>query len=104
MFEEKYWSKQVNDREIESPMKHATITKSDLKIDGSKFESNLVNALKVLLLEEPKITHYDTIVGDGDCGTTLANGANSILKALKENKDFNPIYLILLLHLLILQN
>lgn len=88
VFEEKYWSKQVNDREIESPMKHATITKSDLKIDGSKFESNLVNALKVLLLEEPKITHYDTIVGDGDCGTTLANGANSILKALKENKDF----------------
>lgn len=88
VFDEKYWDQLVSNRESESPMKHASITKSDIKVDGSKFESDLVNALKVLLLEEPKITHYDTIVGDGDCGTTLANGANSILKALKENKDF----------------
>jgi len=26
--------------------------------------------------DEPQITHYDTIAGDGDCGETLLNGAN----------------------------
>lgn len=26
--------------------------------------------------EEPQITKYDTIAGDGDCGTTLLNGVN----------------------------
>ena len=57
----------------------------------------MVNALKVLLDEEPKITRYDTVVGDGDCGQTLADGANSILKALKEDDDFksnlnDPVY------------
>ena len=35
-------------------MKNETLTSSDLKIDGQKFESQLVNALKVLLDEEPK--------------------------------------------------
>ncbi|RCK63189.1 Dihydroxyacetone kinase [Candida viswanathii] len=89
VYDAKYWDENdTSKREIESPMSHATITHSDLKIDGSQFESRLLNALNVLLKEEPKITHYDTIVGDGDCGTTLANGANSILKALKSNKDF----------------
>lgn len=38
--------------------------------------------------EEPKITHYDTLVGDGDCGETLAAGANAILKALKDDSQF----------------
>lgn len=27
-------------------------------------------------LDEPLITKYDTIAGDGDCGTTLLTGAN----------------------------
>jgi dihydroxyacetone kinase len=26
--------------------------------------------------DEPLITKYDTIAGDGDCGTTLLTGAN----------------------------
>ena len=72
-------------------MKNETLTSSDLKIDGQKFESQLVNALKVLLDEEPKITRYDTVVGDGDCGQTLADGANSILKALKKMMILNQI-------------
>ncbi|EMG49713.1 DAK Dihydroxyacetone kinase [Candida maltosa Xu316] len=87
VYDEKHWEKNKN-REVESPMKNETVTTSDLKIDAGKFESQLVNALKVLLKEEPKITHYDTIAGDGDCGHTLANGSNSILKALKEDKEF----------------
>ncbi|KAF6062780.1 Dak1 domain family protein [Candida albicans] len=95
IYDSEIWDSQ--NKEIESPMKNETLTSSDLKIDGQKFESQLVNALKVLLDEEPKITRYDTVVGDGDCGQTLADGANSILKALKEDDDFksnlnDPVY------------
>nr|POE87945.1 dihydroxyacetone kinase [Quercus suber] len=32
-----------------------------------------------LIQEEPKITEYDTIVGDGDCGYTLRDGAKQVL-------------------------
>ncbi|KAL0563972.1 hypothetical protein V5O48_018084 [Marasmius crinis-equi] len=33
---------------------------------------------------EPDLTKWDTIVGDGDCGETCANGAKAVLKALDE--------------------
>ncbi|KAI5954661.1 DAK2 [Candida jiufengensis] len=75
-------------RLVETPMKDQPTLKSDLRIDPDKFRNNLVNALKNLLKEESNITHYDTIVGDGDCGETLASGANSILRALKDEKKF----------------
>ncbi|CAI5757360.1 unnamed protein product [Candida verbasci] len=73
---------------VDSPMKNQSVVKSDLNIDGDKFEKNLKSGLDKLLKEEPKITHYDTIVGDGDCGETLAAGANAILKYLKDNEEF----------------
>lgn len=30
---------------------------------------------------EPEITRFDTLAGDGDCGTTLARGAGAVLSA-----------------------
>lgn len=81
------WDDQL-ERFVESPMKHQSLLTSDLKVDANSFEKQLRNGLENLLKEEPKITHYDTLVGDGDCGETLAAGANSILKALKENSLF----------------
>lgn len=81
------WDDQL-ERFVESPMKHQSLLTSDLKVDANSFEKKLRNGLENLLKEEPKITHYDTLVGDGDCGETLAAGANSILKALKENSLF----------------
>ncbi|CCG24795.1 Dak2 dihydroxyacetone kinase [Candida orthopsilosis Co 90-125] len=81
------WDDQ-SERFVESPMKHQSLLTSDLKVDANSFEKQLRNGLENLLKEEPKITHYDTLVGDGDCGETLAAGANSILKALKENSSF----------------
>lgn len=74
---------------VDSPMKDEKPVESDLRIDGSAFRKNIENALAQLTKEEPKITHYDTIVGDGDCGETLVNGANGILKALKDGKFAN---------------
>ncbi|EST09740.1 DhaL domain protein [Kalmanozyma brasiliensis GHG001] len=35
---------------------------------------------------EPTLTRYDTIVGDGDCGETLAQAGNAVKKALQEGE------------------
>lgn len=36
-------------------------------------------ACENVMAAEPQITHFDTIVGDGDCGMTLARGAQAVL-------------------------
>lgn len=60
--------------------------KSTVMLDSSIFESVLRGGLKEVLSKELQITRYDTIAGDGDCGETLAAGANAILKALNEKR------------------
>ena len=88
-YDAKYWDESgKQDRTIESPMKDESVVTSNLNIDAKQFEQNLKAALENLLKAEPKVTHYDTLVGDGDCGETLAGGANSILEALKSDKEF----------------
>lgn len=87
-FKPESWDKSEHTQYVETPMKHENQVTSTLKIDGSFFASSLKNSLEKLLKEEPKITHYDTVVGDGDCGETLAAGANAILDALKSDSSF----------------
>lgn len=58
--------------------------KSSVTLDSGIFETVLRGGLKELLSKELQITRYDTIAGDGDCGETLAAGANAILKELNE--------------------
>lgn len=43
---------------------------------------------------EPEVTHYDTVVGDGDCGVGLKRGAESILKILESDRISDDIVLI----------
>lgn len=73
---------------VDSPMKEMSVVKSKLRMDANQFEKALKSALNKLTEAEPKITHYDTLVGDGDCGETLVNGANAILSYLESNKQF----------------
>ncbi|KAF9003013.1 Dak1 domain-containing protein [Cyathus striatus] len=42
----------------------------------------LRGACRALLDAEKELTEYDTVVGDGDCGGTLASGARGVLEAL----------------------
>jgi triose/dihydroxyacetone kinase / FAD-AMP lyase (cyclizing) len=49
--------------------------------------STLAVALQAVIAAEPDITHYDTVVGDGDCGTGLKRGAEAVLKALEKQTD-----------------
>ncbi|KAK3704814.1 hypothetical protein LTR37_013646 [Vermiconidia calcicola] len=43
-----------------------------------------------LIKEEPTITGYDAIVGDGDCGYTLRDGAKQVLQFI-EGKDLDQL-------------
>jgi len=43
-----------------------------------------------VMKEEPTITEYDTIVGDGDCGYTLRDGAKQVLQFIK-GKDLTRL-------------
>ena len=43
----------------------------------------LSSGLKSVIAAEPTITHYDTIVGDGDCGVGLKRGAEAVLSLLE---------------------
>jgi dihydroxyacetone kinase len=57
-----------------------------LKIDN--FEATAKELAKKAALtlgdEEPMLTKYDTIVGDGDCGITMKRGATEILERLEK--------------------
>lgn len=46
----------------------------------------ILSACKAAVEIEPELTRFDTIVGDGDCGETLATCANAIKSALESGK------------------
>lgn len=72
--------------EENSSESHSELPTSEIKIDGQKFAKALKAAMINLIEQEPLITKYDTIIGDGDCGETLKDGANGILDALKNDQ------------------
>ncbi|RKK22440.1 Dihydroxyacetone kinase 1 [Fusarium oxysporum f. sp. cepae] len=51
------------------------IKPSGLKTDPSAAQAVLKKGLQKVIDAEPEVTHYDTIVGDGDCGIGLKRGA-----------------------------
>ncbi|KAF2269886.1 dihydroxyacetone kinase [Lojkania enalia] len=62
------------------------IQPNDLRLDFALAKSTLTTALNRLIVAEPEVTKYDTIVGDGDCGIGLKRGADAILKLLERMK------------------
>ncbi|CAK7220087.1 dihydroxyacetone kinase Dak1 [Sporothrix bragantina] len=57
-------------------------TPSNLKADPAAYRAALEHGLKKVIAAEPEITQYDTVVGDGDCGTGMKRGAEAILEHL----------------------
>lgn len=51
-------------------------------VDLTAFASKVLQACKNVIAAEPQITQSDTIVGDGDCGITLARGGQAVLAFL----------------------
>lgn len=58
-----------------------------LQLDPELANKVLKHALGKLIEAEPDITKYDTVVGDGDCGTGLKRGAEGVLSKLNTEKD-----------------
>ena len=74
------WSKMGTQIVHDAPeVNHVT---SDVKLNGELVKRILLKGCEDVLKVEPKVTLYDTVAGDGDCGETLAAGANAIKKAL----------------------
>lgn len=55
-------------------------------MDPAQAKKALEAGLQRLIAAEPEVTKYDTIVGDGDCGTGLKRGAEAILDMLKQTQ------------------
>ena len=86
------------------PQPHKTASKSDdetlkkaLAPSGSKMtfsdeevRKRIQAGCSAVIKEEPTITEYDTIVGDGDCGYTLRDGAKQVLQFI-EGKDLSKL-------------
>lgn len=54
----------------------------DLKIEAPMLEKMLRTACEAIVVAEPDLTKWDTVMGDGDCGETLKTGATALLAAL----------------------
>ncbi|ODV85308.1 hypothetical protein CANARDRAFT_28573 [[Candida] arabinofermentans NRRL YB-2248] len=81
------WSSKTADYIIEAPeIDEGLNTSSLVESDATIFKAILESGCKKLLTKEPKITLYDTVAGDGDCGETLANGAHAILDLISKDK------------------
>lgn len=65
-------------------------------MDTSAFTAKVSQACRNVIKAEPQITHFDTIVGDGDCGTTLARGAEAVLVFLESSSLSDDAILTLL--------
>lgn len=58
--------------------------KSGVKADYDTFAKILLAGIAKINEVEPKVTFYDTIAGDGDCGTTLVTGGKALTEAIKD--------------------
>lgn len=67
---------------IDKENAHSTLKASDLEVTKQILKAVVQKIIEI----EPKVTHYDTIVGDGDAGLTLVAGAKAISEQL-ENPD-----------------
>ncbi|KAI1871714.1 hypothetical protein JX265_005700 [Neoarthrinium moseri] len=64
----------------------ATCNNSGTLLDVTTIKQTIASIATTTREDEPLITQYDTIAGDGDCGETLINGVNAFLE---ETRDLN---------------
>ncbi|KAJ3078136.1 hypothetical protein HK102_004712, partial [Quaeritorhiza haematococci] len=56
----------------------------EVKMEGGRTFATIIHSIcTYLIAAEAELNKYDAIVGDGDCGSTLARGAQAILSEMK---------------------
>ncbi|CAM1507473.1 Fc.00g071140.m01.CDS01 [Cosmosporella sp. VM-42] len=80
--------------DTESVSKRETLVSSEAEVTGketgvqvsaSTIKAVIEEVAKTTTEDEPKITEYDTLAGDGDCGETLLNGVNGLKKEFQKD-------------------
>lgn len=72
---------------------HGTVS-SNLRLDPQLAERVLRSGLQRVIDGEPEITRFDTIVGDGDCGTGIKRGATAVLNYLSQPTPADAVRLV----------
>ena len=67
-----------------------TPSSSQMTFSDDEARKRIQAGCNAVIKEEPTITEYDTIVGDGDCGYTLRDGAKQVLQFI-EGKDLTKL-------------
>ncbi|KAL1956018.1 hypothetical protein VTO42DRAFT_7833 [Malbranchea cinnamomea] len=73
-----------------------TETPSNLHVDTALFKKILTSGLNRLIAAEHLVTRYDTVVGDGDCGSGLKRGAEAVLAAINDPNTLSSDLLVTL--------
>lgn len=61
-----------------------------MRFDDATVRAHIQGGCEAVIAAEPTITRYDEIVGDGDCGYTLRDGAKQVLKFVS-NKNLGNL-------------
>ncbi|KAF4343892.1 dihydroxyacetone kinase 2 [Fusarium beomiforme] len=56
-----------------------------VKVPTSLVKVTIESVARTTARDEPKITEYDTLAGDGDCGETLLNGVTGLVKEFEND-------------------
>ncbi|KFY36075.1 hypothetical protein V494_05337 [Pseudogymnoascus sp. VKM F-4513 (FW-928)] len=60
-------------------------------LDEHTIRSCIMSGCDALIANEPKLTEFDTIVGDGDCGYTLRDGAKQVRSFITRQASLLPL-------------
>jgi dihydroxyacetone kinase len=71
---------------------HHNILLNRYSVRFAEARTALTSGLNRLIKAEPDITHYDTIVGDGDCGIGLKRGAEGECQYTRQTCMLPPKY------------
>lgn len=70
------------------------VTKAYLHVvNPTQFRRAVGSGLKSVIAAAPEITRYDSIVGDGDCGTGLQRGAEAVQRMFDETEPSEDLLL-----------
>jgi dihydroxyacetone kinase len=65
-------------------------------VDPELFRKALFSGLERVIAAAPEVTRYDSLVGDGDCGTGLQRGAEAIQRMLGQKPPTDDVLLALM--------
>ncbi|RDW94794.1 dihydroxyacetone kinase-1 [Coleophoma crateriformis] len=85
------WEARSTEVREDSAGSEEQVKKSGLMGDPEVLLRSLTEGLKRVILAEPDVTKFDTIVGDGDCGQTLQRGSKAVLKMLTIDKPTGDV-------------